>query len=188
VSKTSRSASQRSWRLRLVPLAPHTAALRLNGPNCFKSKKPGILKSLDSRGGAVFSIWMTQNRRSKRAGMPVVFVVDDEVMLLDLAEMVLEPEGFMVRTFADPCQALADYKAATPRPDLVVTDYAMGGMNGLDLIQECRKLHPDQKTILVSGTVDESVYANAAIKPDRFLAKPYNPDDFVAAVRALAGG
>lgn len=136
----------------------------------------------------MFSIWMTDNHRSKRADMPVVFVVDDEVMLLGLAEMVLEPEGFEVRTFENAEHALADFKAATPRPDLVVTDYAMGGMNGLDFIQECRKINPDQKTILVSGTVDESVYANVAIKPDRFLAKPYNPDDFVAAVRELAGG
>ena len=131
---------------------------------------------------------MTENHRSKRSDMPVIFVVDDEVMLLGLAEMVLEPEGFEVHTFEDPRQALAEYKAAGTPPNLVVTDYAMGGMNGLDLIQECRKINPDQKTLLVSGTVDESIYANVAIKPDRFLAKPYNPDDFVAAVRALAGG
>lgn len=131
---------------------------------------------------------MTDNHRSNQADMPLVFVVDDEVMLLDLAEMVLEPEGFMVRTFADPCRALAEYKASARRPDLIVTDYAMEGMNGLDLIQECRKIHPGQKTILVSGTVDESVYANSAIKPEQFLAKPYNTDEFVAAVRALACG
>jgi DNA-binding NtrC family response regulator len=144
------------------------------------------LKSLDSGAAAVFSIWMTENHRSRQADVPVVFVVDDEVMLLDLAEMVLEPEEFIVRTFADPRRALADFKAAARRPDLVVTDYAMEGMNGLQLIQECRKIHPGQKTILVSGTVDESVYANSEIKPERFLAKPYNTDEFVAAVRELA--
>ncbi|HEV2327285.1 MAG TPA: response regulator [Verrucomicrobiae bacterium] len=127
-------------------------------------------------------------RRSKRADMPVIYVVDDEVMLLDLAEMVLEPEEFIVRTFSDPCRALAEYKATARRPDLVVTDYAMDGMNGLELIQECRKLHPDQKTILVSGTVDESVYANSDIKPERFIAKPYKTDDFVAAIRELSRG
>ena len=131
---------------------------------------------------------MTDNDRSKRAGIPVVFVVDDEVMLLGLAETLLEPEDFEVHTFEDPRRALANYKAAQTPPNLVVTDYAMGGMNGLDLIQECRKINPNQKTLLISGTVDESIYANAAIKPDRFLAKPYDPDDFVAAVRALAGG
>jgi DNA-binding response OmpR family regulator len=63
----------------------------------------------------------------------------------------------------------------------------MGGMNGLDLIRECRKLNPNQKIILISGTVDESVYANTEIKPDCFLAKPYNPDHFVALVQGLTG-
>lgn len=130
---------------------------------------------------------MTENDRSRQTKKPVVFVVDDEVMLLGLAEMVLEPEGFKVLTYADPRRALADYMAAKQPPELVVTDYAMDGMNGLQLIQECRKIRADQKTILVSGTVDESIYANTEIKPDRFLAKPYIPEDLVAAVRALAG-
>ena len=117
----------------------------------------------------------------------MIFVVDDEPMLLDLAEMVLEPEGFGVRSFQDPRRALAEYAAAQPPPSLVITDYAMPGMNGLDVIRECLKLNPRQKTLLVSGTVDESVYANTDIKPDHFLAKPYNPDELVATVRALTG-
>jgi CheY-like chemotaxis protein len=131
---------------------------------------------------------MTDNPRSKQTKMPLVYVVDDEVMLLDLAEMLLEPEGYRIQVYPDPRRALADYKAAKPRPDLVVTDYAMDGMNGLELIQECRKLDPGQKTILISGTVDESVYANSEIKPDRFMAKPYKTDDLIAAVRELAHG
>ncbi|MGH8024381.1 MAG: response regulator [Limisphaerales bacterium] len=146
------------------------------------------MKSLDSGAAAVFAIAMTDNHRSQRADMPMVYVVDDEVGLLELAQMLLEDEGFRVRTFADPRRALAEFQAAAPPPNLVVTDYAMEGMNGLQLIQECRKLRPGQKTILVSGTVDESIYANSAVKPDRFFAKPYNNDEFAAAVRALAPG
>jgi ATP-dependent Lon protease len=119
--------------------------------------------------------------------VPVIYVVDDEPMLLDLAEMVLKPAGFDVRTFVDPRRALADYAAAKPPPSLVVTDFAMGEMTGLDLIRECRKLHPAQKIIMVSGTVDESIYADLEIKPDCFLAKPYNPDHLVAVIQGLTG-
>ena len=119
--------------------------------------------------------------------VPVIYVVDDEPMLLDLAEMVLKPAGFDVRTFVDPHRALADYAAAKPPPSVVVTDFAMGEMNGLDLIRECRKLHPAQKIIMVSGTVDESIYADLEIKPDCFLGKPYNPDHFVAVNQGLTG-
>jgi CheY-like chemotaxis protein len=62
----------------------------------------------------------------------------------------------------------------------------MDGMNGLDLVHECKRINPRQKIILLSGTVDESIFANAQSKPDLFLAKPYLIPDFVASVRALA--
>jgi DNA-binding NtrC family response regulator len=115
-----------------------------------------------------------------------IFVVDDEPMLLEMAAMILTPLHFRVRTFRDPQTALAEFSAADPRPALIVTDYAMHSMNGMDLIRACRRIHPKQKIILLSGTVDESVYNNAETKPDRFLAKPYQVSDFVNLVRSLA--
>ncbi len=50
----------------------------------------------------------------------------------------------------------------------------MGRMSGMDLIRECRRLNPRQKTILISGTVDGEVFADAPVKPDQFVAKPYD--------------
>ena len=114
-----------------------------------------------------------------------IFVVDDEPMLLEMAVMILEPLHFIVRTFRDPQTALAEFSAAKPRPELVVTDYAMHTMSGMDLIRECRRIHPEQKIILLSGTVDESVYANAPVKPDRFLAKPYQINRLVEVIHSL---
>jgi two-component system, response regulator YesN len=114
-----------------------------------------------------------------------IFVVDDEPILLELAAAVLQPAGFNVRTFRDPKTALKEFSAASPRPAIVVTDYAMGPMNGLDFIRECRRIQPQQKILLLSGTVDESIYANATVKPDRFLAKPYQSHDLIALVQSL---
>lgn len=115
---------------------------------------------------------------------PTIFVVDDEPMLLDLAAAILEPLGYEVRTFRDPQTALAEF--ATARPAVVVTDYAMGTMSGIDLIHECRRVNPGQKTMLVSGTVDEHIYADDAARPDTFLAKPYQVGEFVKSVQHLA--
>jgi CheY-like chemotaxis protein len=115
-----------------------------------------------------------------------IFVVDDEPMVLDLAAMILDPLCFTVRTFSDPKKALEKFKEA--RPDLVVTDYAMGEMNGMDLTRECRRVYPRQKVLLVSGTVDESVYTNESVKPDQFLAKPFQISEFVEAVQMLTKG
>lgn len=102
----------------------------------------------------------------------VIFVVDDEAPLLDLAKAVLGDMGYEVRTFTDPELALKEFE--TVRPSLVMTDYWMPRMSGMDLIRECRRMNPGQKTVLISGTVDGQVFANAAIKPDRFVAKPYD--------------
>jgi len=128
---------------------------------------------------------MSQAQPANADGSPtMIFVVDDEPMLLDLAAAILQPLGYEVRTFRDPHAALDEFSAA--RPAVLVTDYAMGAMTGMDLIRECKRVNPQQKIVLLSGTVDENIYANATAKPDRFLAKPYQVRDFVEAVVKLA--
>ena len=117
------------------------------------------------------------------AAVPTIFVVDDEPLLLDLAETILSPLGCHVRTFIDPEKALKEFPAAAPV--VVMTDYAMGRMSGMDLIRECRRLNPKQKTILISGTVDGEVFAGAAVKPDEFVAKPYDVNKLVEMVRQM---
>jgi CheY-like chemotaxis protein len=128
------------------------------------------------------------NGTSSNNAPVTIFVVDDEPMLLEMAVMILEPLHFRVRTFRDPQTALAEFSAASPRPALIVTDYAMHSMSGMDFIRECRRIHPKQKIILLSGTVDENIYTKAEAKPDRFLAKPYQVSDFVTLIQSLATG
>ena len=120
-------------------------------------------------------------------GAPLIFVVDDEPMLLELASVVLEPLGYAIKTFRDPKQALRAYTDADPRPALLITDYAMHLMTGMELITACRRLQPQQKILLISGTVDEKVYRHSPVKPDRFLAKPYQAKQLVEAVKSLIG-
>src|ERR1035437_3486754 len=103
---------------------------------------------------------MSQPNHNAAAGnsAPVLFVVDDEPMLLELAGMILGPEGFDVRMFRDPDAAVEAFRKSAPRPALIITDYAMHTMTGLDLIKACRRIEPRQKIILVSGTVDVTIY------------------------------
>jgi DNA-binding response OmpR family regulator len=121
--------------------------------------------------------------KAKNTRQPTVFVVDDEPMLLELAEAILKPLGYEVRTYRDPELALKEF--AEVRPEVVITDYAMGRMSGMDLIRECRRLNPHQKMILLSGTVDEHVFADAPVKPDQFLTKPYQIQELAERVRSL---
>jgi len=125
------------------------------------------------------------NSKSGKSSGTLIFVVDDEPMLLELASVILEPLGYQVKTFRDPQSAVEAFKASKPHPSLIITDYAMHAMNGLDLIRACRKIEPNQPILLVSGTVDENVFRNSGVKPDRFLAKPYQSRQLVDLVKAL---
>jgi DNA-binding response OmpR family regulator len=118
-------------------------------------------------------------------GKPTIFVVDDEPMLLELAEVILEQLGYEIQTFRDPKTALVSYSLLQAAPALLITDYAMHDMNGMQLITECRRIRPRQKVLLLSGTVDEQIYHGAPVKPDRFLAKPYQAKQLLDMVTAI---
>jgi CheY-like chemotaxis protein len=109
---------------------------------------------------------------SQRDG-PLIYVVDDEPMLLELASVILEPLGYAVETFRSPESALLAFETSEPPPALLITDFAMHSMTGLQLAAACRQIRPHQKILLLSGTVGSEVLHNAPIKPDSFLAKPY---------------
>lgn len=117
----------------------------------------------------------------------LLYVVDDEPMLLELATMILQPLGFRVEAFRDPLAAVRAFSLANPLPVLIVSDFSMHRMNGLDLIRDCRVINPQQKILMVSGTVDRSVYQDSPYKPDAFLAKPYSATELIAVVKSLLG-
>ncbi len=114
-----------------------------------------------------------------------IYVVDDEEMLLDLASVILAPLGYEIRTFRDPEAALRAFTATQPRPVLLITDYAMHRMNGMALIDACRRVEPSQKVLLISGTVGPEIQQGAPSKPDGYLAKPFLARELVKAVETL---
>ena len=126
---------------------------------------------------------MTEIKTANKIPKALIYVVDDEPMLLELASVILIPLGYQVKTFRDPDAALAAYAAAPTPPRLIITDYAMHTMTGMDLITECKRRQPDQKIILVSGTVGEEVFRDAQVKPDHFLAKPFEIRELTELVR-----
>jgi len=116
---------------------------------------------------------------------PLAYIVDDEPMLLDLNEAVLRSMGFDVRRFRAAETAFEAYKAAPTRPIIIITDYSMHRMTGLELTKLCRAIYPGQRVLMVSGTVDEAAFRDAPEKPDAFIAKPYSTDHFTEMLRRL---
>lgn len=116
-----------------------------------------------------------------------IYVVDDEETLLELADFILGMEGYRYKTFENPKEAMLTFQRAADRPDLIITDFVMNGMDGLELIGQCKRIEPEVKTILVSGTVQEEVVYRAEVKVDHFLRKPYLAQEFTSAVRNVLG-
>jgi len=122
---------------------------------------------------------------AKKQKQPLLYLVDDEELVLDVTEATLAPQGFRVKKFHDPEAALKNFREAKAKPELLVTDYAMGKMNGLELIAKCKAAHPSLKTLLISGMAGAEIMRSAPVQADKFLAKPYPAPTLVETVRDL---
>jgi DNA-binding NtrC family response regulator len=115
----------------------------------------------------------------------LIYVVDDEPMVGEVVEILLQMEGLQPKLFQDPGVAMMDFLGANPRPELLITDFVMGSMNGMELIDNCKQIQPNLKTILFSGNVGEKITASYSVKPDRFVSKPFQPKVLIEVIRSL---
>jgi len=120
-------------------------------------------------------------------GEPLIFLVDDERDLGEMLGAMLEIEGFNVQVFSHPQRAFETLQAASRKPDLLATDYAMDGMNGMELIQRAKSSCPALRTILFSANVKADIINGYPIKPDDFLSKPFSGSALSARVRQALG-
>lgn len=118
-------------------------------------------------------------------GRVLIYVVDDELLLAQIIEAVLQREGFAVKRFCDPSAALEAFLQEPDQPALLVTDFVMAPMNGLELIERLRAAHPPLRSLVVSGNVAEECLAEAPVRPDGFLAKPFLPRKLVEKVKSI---
>ncbi|MBI3875984.1 MAG: response regulator [Verrucomicrobia bacterium] len=116
---------------------------------------------------------------------PLIFVVDDEWMICEMVGMILEPAGYRLQLFSNPREAAEAFVNAPAKPDLLLTDFRMEQMNGMELIEQCKKLCPGLRTILFSGQVDENFVRTHGYKPDLFLRKPFYPAALINLVEGI---
>lgn len=117
-------------------------------------------------------------------GEETILVVDDEVILLELAEIILTSYGYQVICSESGEQALEILENTSV--DLLFTDVIMPGMSGYQLSSEVKRLYPKVKIQVVSGFVeedDESKDADSLHK--NRLNKPYSEKVLLRRLRAL---
>jgi DNA-binding response OmpR family regulator len=115
--------------------------------------------------------------------MKTILVVDDERKIVDLARDYLEHAGFEVRTAVDGPSALE--VVARDRPDLVVLDLGLPGLDGLDVTRRIRR-DSNLPVIMLTARDDElDKLLGLELGADDYLTKPFSPRELVARVRAV---
>jgi DNA-binding response OmpR family regulator len=115
-----------------------------------------------------------------------ILVVDDEHDIRRTLGRLLTDSGYTVETAANGPDALA--LIAVQRPDLLLLDYAMPGMSGLDLARIVRDKHPALPILFMSGFADTKML-ESEMPAANLLRKPFGNDELHAAIRrALTAG
>lgn len=130
---------------------------------------------------------MSAHAQSSSDANSLIYLVDDEELLLNLAEDSLSPDGYRLKKFVDPAAALESFQREPHKPELLLTDYAMAPLNGIELSTMCKSAHPGLKILMVSGTAGPEIVDTAPGAIDHFIAKPYRPADLARTVRSLLG-
>lgn len=115
--------------------------------------------------------------------MKTILVVDDELKITRLLRDYLEQAGFRVVTSADGRTALRAARAE--RPDLIVLDLGLPGIDGLDVTRTLRK-SSDVPIIMLTARAEEADrIVGLELGADDYLVKPFSPKELVARVRAV---
>jgi DNA-binding NtrC family response regulator len=113
----------------------------------------------------------------------IIFVVDDEQRIADTLALILQGNGYMTAVAYEGDSALA--LCFKIRPDLLLTDVVMPGMNGIELALAVTEKFPKCKVLLFSGQAATTELLDRARKHGRdfpLLSKPVHPEDLLKRV------
>jgi len=118
---------------------------------------------------------------SERNTTATVLVVDDDEILRHLMCKTLENGAFRVLAAGNGADALTVCQRAEPPVDLLIADYSMPGMTGLQLSRECCSFNPDLSVLHISGSwPGDELRTDLALGRRRFLAKPFRMSELLS--------
>jgi DNA-binding response OmpR family regulator len=112
-----------------------------------------------------------------------ILVVDDEPRIVELARDYLEHAGFAVATATNGPAALDTVRRH--RPDLVVLDLGLPGLDGLDVTRELRREGSIPIVMLTARDDELDKLLGLELGADDYLTKPFSPRELVARVKAV---
>ena len=115
--------------------------------------------------------------------MPTILIVDDEPIVREVVAQYLKNDGFTVEVAGDGLEAVSRFASA--RPDLVLLDLMLPGIDGIEV---CRRIRAQSNVpiIMVTAKTDETdTIIGLGVGADDYIAKPFSPRELVARVKAV---
>jgi two-component system alkaline phosphatase synthesis response regulator PhoP len=113
---------------------------------------------------------------------PKVLVVDDEASILNLVTSYLRSEGYEFYTASDGLAALKAARAY--KPDLIVLDIMLPGMDGLEVLSQLRRESDVYVIMLTAKTEETDKVVGLSVGADDYLTKPFSPRELIARIKA----
>lgn len=112
-------------------------------------------------------------------------VVDDELDVLDTVRRGLERWGYQVDTFSNPHIALQTFTGTPSRYSLILTDFRMPGMTGIELAKQAQRIRNDVKVLIMTAfELDQEMLRGVpTIDKSEILKKPFRLDQLCKAVK-----
>ena len=112
-----------------------------------------------------------------------VLVVDDDVKTVELVRLYLNRDGYRVLTAYDGVEALR--LARESRPDLIVLDLMLPGIDGLQICRTLRNESDVPIIMLTARTTDQDKLTGLDLGADDYMTKPFSPRELAARIRAV---
>ncbi len=117
-----------------------------------------------------------------------IVLIDDRKDMLNILSVMLAQLGHNCKPYDNPEAALTDLEQLGANPDLLITDYSMPGMSGLDVVNFCREKFPALPVFLITGygdkVLEEVSHEQGSVR--HILQKPFNMTELKEALATLA--
>jgi len=113
-----------------------------------------------------------------------LLLIDDELDCINVMRTVLKPAGHESDLFENPVEALESFRRELH--DVVVTDYRMPEMNGIDVLKEIRRISPETPVVILTGYADvENAIGAVNNGAYAFFRKPLDFNEFIGTLAKI---